>query len=392
MTVLIAAGGTGGHVVPGLAVAEALKARRVPVIWAGTATGLEARLVPDAGVPLSLINVRGLRGQSLIDTVSGPFRLVGAIVQSIRLLRQQRVSAVLGMGGFVSGPVAIAALLLRIPLVLHEQNAVPGMTNAKLARFATRVFSAFPGAFPDAIHNKPMVEVVGNPVPQSIVAQAEASRAAATDQAVQILVVGGSRGAEFLNTILPEAMALRTAESRPVKVMHQAGAGRGEATRDRYQASHDQIVVSDFIDDMASAYRQADLVISRAGAMTVTELAASGTPSLLVPYPFAVDDHQTANANWLVKAGGAVLLPQSELTATRLATLIDELAIDRPRLQAMASAAHQQYVPGAAARVADALIDVAGLARSGASDVETRSSDNTDASVDQRQPVTGGAH
>lgn len=354
--VLIAAGGTGGHIIPGLAVADALTKRQVPVVWAGTPHGLEARLVPSAGIALSMINVRGLRGQSLRDTLLGPVRLARAIVQSVRLLRRERVAAVLGMGGFVSGPVAIAALALRVPLVLHEQNAVPGMTNAWLARFARRVFSAFPNAF--ATHSK--AEVVGNPVPHQLIRH-DIAEPADTDL-LKVLVIGGSRGAEFLNRTVPEAIVGRAATSVRISVRHQAGAGRADATRARYADAQDTVVVSEFIDDMVEAYRAADLVISRAGAMTVTELAASGTASLLVPYPYAVDDHQTANANWLVSAGAARLLPEADLDAERLRQEIDRLAGDPAGRHAMARAAQQCFLPGAADRVADALVEVSGHA------------------------------
>lgn len=380
--VLIAAGGTGGHVVPALAVAEALRERKVPVLWAGTERGLESRLVPRAGIKLCLIDIRGLRGQNLLDTLFGPVRLLRAIVQSVRLLKREQVSAVLGMGGFVSGPVALAALMLRIPVVLHEQNAVAGMTNTWLARCATRVFSAFPDVFPVARQ----AETVGNPVPAPIVhvlARASAhlsthgSAESSADETGQlrVLVIGGSRGAECLNRLVPEAIAhRRTLHNAPaITITHQAGAARGEATRQRYAAAagivadnhhHDAIHVEDFVDDMASAYHSADLVISRAGAMTVTELAASGTPALLVPYPYAVDDHQTANANWLVSVGAAVLLPEDQLDGETLAKEIARLESDRALLRTMAEAACERFVPGAAVRVADALIDVAGATAS----------------------------
>lgn len=378
--VLIAAGGTGGHVIPALAVAEALRSRRVPVLWAGTAQGLESRLVPQSGIAMTLIDIRGLRGQNLFDTLLGPLRIVHAVFQSLRLLRRERVCAVLGMGGFVSGPVAIAALLLRVPLVLHEQNAVAGMTNSWLARSAARVFSAFPGVFPGARR----AEVVGNPVPQAIVVD-EPARCESQMGPLRVLVIGGSRGAEFLNQIVPQAVA--HCQPGTVSVRHQAGAGRADATRARYDAKSD-VEVTDFVDDMASAYRTADLVISRAGAMTVTELAASATPAVLVPFPHAVDDHQTANARWLVDAGAAILLPQAELVAERLAGVINELASDRDALTTMASAARQRFVPGAAERVANALVEVSGQVV----DTENSASENKsveDMSVDRRQPVRG---
>jgi len=367
--VLIAAGGTGGHVVPALAVARALGERDVPVVWAGTERGLEARLVPAAGIELRPIRVHALRGQGLLDTLLGPVRLLRAIGQCIALLRSLRPRAVLGMGGFVSGPVVLAALALRVPVVLHEQNALAGMTNRQLARFATRVLAAFPGAFAPGVK----AEVVGNPVSSGMtVAPVPSSDGAG---ALRLLVVGGSRGAQRLNEALPEALRLRTGTAA-VSVLHQAGQGRGEPTRQRYEAAAaepraaaiaaDRIDVRDFIEDMAVAYRDADLVICRSGAMTVTELAARGRAALLVPYPHAVDDHQSANARWLSEAGAAELIPQARLTGALLAEWIDRLEADRTRLVEMSRAAAERFRPGAAERVADALVTVSGGARAAA--------------------------
>jgi len=367
--VLIAAGGTGGHIVPALAVAQSLGERGVPVVWAGTEQGLESRLVPAAGIELRRIQVSALRGQGRLGTALGPLRLARSLAQCIALVRELRPRAVLGMGGFVSGPVALAALALRVPVVLHEQNALPGMTNRRLARFATRVFAAFPGAFGPGVR----AEVVGNPVSASMtVAPAPSAQGGSM---LRLLVVGGSRGAERLNELLPEALALRGGAAG-VSVRHQAGQGRGAATRQRYAASQakpraaaaspDAVDVQDFIDDMPAAYRDADLVICRSGAMTVTELAARGRASLLVPYPHAVDDHQRANARWLAEAGAAQLLPQSELSAAVLAEWIDKLEADRGLLVTMSAAAAERFRPGAAERVAEGLLAVSGGASSDA--------------------------
>jgi len=361
--VLIAAGGTGGHVIPALAVARLLRERAVPVIWAGTERGLESRLVPDAGIELERIRVHALRGQGGLDILLAPLRLVRSIGQCIALVRRLRPRAVLGMGGFVSGPVALAALALRVPLVLHEQNALAGLTNRRLARFATRVFAAFPDAFADGTR----VEVVGNPVSAGMtVAPLPALDTAAP---LRLLVVGGSRGAERLNTVLPEALSLRGG-TRPVTVVHQAGRGRAEATRARYAAAGaqrrtaaerlDEVSVRAFLDDMPGAYRDADLVVCRSGAMTVTELAARGRAAVLVPYPYAVDDHQSANARWLTGAGAAILMPETRLSATALAGCLDRLEADRAELVAMSRAAAGRFVPGAAERVAEALLAVSG--------------------------------
>lgn len=359
--VVVAAGGTGGHVVPALAVADVLASRDVPVIWLGTKSGLEARLVPAAGIEIRWIDVAGLRGKGLIGSVTGPLRLLRACVQCLRLLMQLRPRAVLGMGGFVSGPVGLAALLLRKPLVLHEQNAIAGLTNRWLARFATRVLSAWPGAF----DNDARVLAVGNPVRRDVADLAEHVRASAelhkteTEAAairapLEVLVVGGSRGARVLNETVPAAVALL---ERAVNVRHQSGQADAEAVRERYAALSSGAQVEPFIDDMAAAYRTADLVICRSGAMTVTELSALGLPSILVPFPHAVDDHQNANARRLSDAGGAVRITQDVLSPARLAVEIERLDVDRSALAQMADAARRCFLPGAAEAVADALME-----------------------------------
>ena len=360
--VLIAAGGTGGHIVPALAVAEVLAARGVPVVWIGTRTGLEARMVPAAGIDIRWIDITGLRGKGLVDTVSGPPRLVRACLQSLALVRSLRPRAVLGMGGFVSGPVGLAALALRRPLVLHEQNAVPGLTNRRLARFASHVFGAWPGAFPERVGAR----VVGNPVRRDVArlaARAEpASRERATVGAedggappLRVLVVGGSRGARVLNETVPAAVR---ALGLPLRVRHQTGAAEEAAVRARYagvSTETAEITVEPFIEDMAAAYLGADVVVCRSGAMTVTELAALGMPSILVPYPHAVDDHQSANARHLADTGAAVLMPQPELTPDTLAAVLGRLAGDRATLARMGVAARDAFRAGAAEAVADAL-------------------------------------
>ncbi|MGQ7843017.1 undecaprenyldiphospho-muramoylpentapeptide beta-N-acetylglucosaminyltransferase [Granulosicoccus sp. 3-233] len=358
--VLVAAGGTGGHVIPALAVAEVLRQRDVPVIWLGTREGLEARLVPAAGIDIRWISVAGLRGKNLLQTLIGPLKLLRSCAQSLRLVHSLKPRAVLGMGGFVSGPVGIAALLMRTPLVLHEQNAVAGMTNRWLSGRARRVFAAFPGAFDE----RQALQVVGNPVRADIARLADMPHHTESDSSrpLRILVVGGSRGARALNETVPAAIA---SLATPVKVVHQSGVIDGDLVRDGYQAvtagnSAAHIEVTEFIDDMAAAYRDADIVICRSGAMTVTELGALGMPSILVPFPHAVDDHQTRNAEHLASHGAAVLMPQTSLTADTLASELTQLAADRSRLQAMSDAARRCFVPKAAEVVADALLEVAG--------------------------------
>jgi len=370
--VVIAAGGTGGHVVPALAVADVLAARHVPVVWLGTRAGLEARLVPAAGIEIRWIDVAGLRGKGLVGTLTGPSRLVRACLQSVAALRALRPRAVLGMGGFVSGPVALAALACRCPLVLHEQNAIPGMTNRLLARFATRVFSAWPGVFAASVDAR----TVGNPVRHDIAALARTARdarpregdgpgtapvsgsnderggATTASAPLRVLVVGGSRGARALNETVPGAIA-RLGER--VTVRHQSGLDEADAVRARYADVAATVSVEPFVDDMARAYAEADLVVCRSGAMTVTELAALGVPSILVPFPHAVDDHQSANARRLSDEGAAVLMPQATLTSGRLADEIRRLDTARDALRAMGVAARGTFLAGAAETVADAL-------------------------------------
>lgn len=350
---LITAGGTGGHVFPALAVAECLRSRGVPVVWLGTRRGLEARLVPAAGIPIEWLEVTGLRGHGWKRRLMAPFMLLRALWQSLAVLRRIRPRAVLGMGGFVSGPGGVAARLLRIPLVIHEQNALAGMTNRWLARwFATRVLAGFPDTFPQA-------EVVGNPVRPAIAGLADpAERFAGRNRVGRLLVLGGSQGARALNETLPTALALMPAEQRP-QVWHQSGAEGEAMTREGYSTVGLKARVEPFIEDMALAYGWADLVVCRAGALTVAELAAAGLGAVLVPYPYAVDDHQTANARFLVDAGAALLLPQPELSPERLADILSELCTDRERLLSMATAARSRARPDAAERLATRCLEVA---------------------------------
>jgi len=354
--VIIAAGGTGGHVIPALAVAAQLQQRDVPVIWLGTQSGLEARLVPAHGIDIHWISVAGLRGKNMLQTVVAPFKLMRSCFQSLQIVRRLKPSAVLGMGGFVSGPVGIAALVLRKPLVLHEQNAVAGMTNRWLSGKASRVFAAWPGAFGKASTAE---RVVGNPVNAQIARMAADRHPIELDsqQPLRILVVGGSRGARVLNEIVPAAIAQLP---MAVKVNHQTGTADCDVVRKRYEsASLALSTVTEFIDDMAVAYQSADLIICRSGAMTVTEISALGIPGILVPFPYAVDDHQTRNADQLSQAGAAIVIAQSDFTADSLSHEISQLATDRARLNSMSLAAQSCFVPMAAEAVADALIEVA---------------------------------
>lgn len=352
--VVVAAGGTGGHVIPALAVADVLRARNIQVVWLGTRSGLEARLVPAAGIDIRWISVAGVRGKNLLESLMAPLKLLCSCMQSIRLIHSIKPQAVLGMGGFVSGPVGIAAVLMRKPLVLHEQNAVAGMTNRWLSHMATRVFAAWPGAFAASAKT----QVVGNPVRQDIAQLANTPYKADVDarDPLRILIVGGSRGARALNETVPAAVAVL---NESVQVHHQAGMQDAELVRSRYSdAPLASVVVEEFIDDMAVAYQSADVVICRSGAMTVTELSALGMPSILVPFPHAVDDHQTRNAEHLSASGAAVLMPQASMSAESLSDVIRGFVVNRTTLNTMSKAASGCFTPNAAEAVADALMEV----------------------------------
>jgi UDP-N-acetylglucosamine--N-acetylmuramyl-(pentapeptide) pyrophosphoryl-undecaprenol N-acetylglucosamine transferase len=351
--VLIMAGGTGGHIFPGLAVAQSLRDRDVPVAWLGATGAMETRLVPAAGIELHTLAIGGLRGKSMLTRMAAPVRLVRALVTALRLFGRLKPRVVIGFGGFAAGPGGVAAVLRRVPLIVHEQNRVAGFTNRQLARFAQRVLGGFPDVLPGA-------EWVGNPVRDKIAglpspAERFASR---KDSPRRLLVLGGSLGAKALNQAMPAAIALMPADARPI-VRHQSGRDQDSDTLARYRENGIDARVEPFIADMADAYAWADLVICRAGALTLAELAAVGVPSLLVPYPHAVDDHQTRNAEFLVKRGAAELVAQSSLAAPALAARIQALLGDRGRLLAMAEAARACARPDAARDVADICLEIA---------------------------------
>lgn len=351
MHIIIMAGGTGGHVYPGLAVAEALRERGVEVSWLGTRRGLEAQLVPKAGFAIDYIAISGLRGKGVLGWLLAPLRLNLAVAQALTVMWRRRPAAVLGMGGFVTGPGGVAAKLLGRPLLIHEQNAIAGMTNRWLARIADAVLEAFPGTFAP----KASVMHTGNPVRAEIAAVAEPQqRFAERSGPLRLFVVGGSLGAQALNETVPQAVALLPEETRP-QIRHQTGQRNFETAQRAYEAAGVQGELLAYVDDMAAMYAWADLVICRAGALTVSELAAVGVPALLVPYPHAVDDHQTANGHYLTDAGAALLVQQRELDAARLAGVINEYCTDaasgRQRLRAMAEAARALGRPAATAEV-----------------------------------------
>ena len=355
LRVLIMAGGTGGHVFPALAVAERLREQRAEVQWLGSRDGMEAHLVAARGFAFHALAVRGLRGNGVLGWLLAPLRVCAAVLAALRVLRRVRPQVVLGMGGYASGPGGVAAWLARTPLVVHEQNAVPGLTNRVLARIATRVLEAFPGSFPA----RAGARHTGNPVRADIAAlPPPAARARSGDDSLHLLVLGGSQGARRLNEAVPAALAGLAPPLR-VQVRHQAGARHVAAAREAYARHGLGIEPLAFIDDMAGSYAWADLVLCRAGAMTVAELAAAGVAAVLVPYPHAVDDHQSANARHLVAAGGAVLLPDRELEPARLGALLAEFAAARDRLLRMAEAARRLAMPDADRRVALCCMEVA---------------------------------
>ncbi len=350
--VMIMAGGTGGHVIPALAVAEVLRQRGHETVWLGTRRGLEARLVPAAGIPMEWLPVEGLRGTGLARKLRAPWRLGRALLAAHGALRRHRPGVVLGMGGFASGPGGVIARLSGRPLVLHEQNRIPGLTNRLLAPFATHLLEAFPGSFPARLGAR----ACGNPVRPGIEAlPPPGERLGGRSGPLRLLVLGGSQGARTLNLTLPRALALIPAAQRP-QVLHQAGERSWADCRAAYAEAGVSADLRPFIEDMAAAYAWADLALARAGALTLSELAAAGLGAILVPYPHAVDDHQTRNAAWLVEAGAARLTPEATLSPETLAGLLR--GIDRARARAMARAARARHRPGAAAAIADACDEV----------------------------------
>ena len=312
---LIMAGGTGGHIFPGLAVAQALRERGWRVHWLGAPNSMESRLVPPNGFPLETVNFSGVRGKGLRTLLALPVRLVRALVQSLQVIRRVQPNVLVGLGGYITLPGGLMGALMGKPLVLHEQNSVAGMANKVLAVVARRVFTAFPKVMAKG-------QWVGNPLRTEFLAQPDpAARFAGRSGPLRLLVVGGSLGARALNTVVPQALALIPANLRPT-VVHQSGDKQIEELRGNYAAAGVQAQLTPFIDDTAKAFADADWVICRAGASTVTEIAAVGAAALFVPFPSAVDDHQTHNARFLVDQGGGWLVPQSELTPQLLADML----------------------------------------------------------------------
>jgi UDP-N-acetylglucosamine--N-acetylmuramyl-(pentapeptide) pyrophosphoryl-undecaprenol N-acetylglucosamine transferase len=356
--ILIMAGGTGGHVYPALAVARALQKHSQEVVWLGTHRGLEARVVPENGIDIEWISIKGLRRKGLLALVLAPLQVGWALMQSLGVILRRRPAAVLGMGGFVSGPGGVAAWLTRRPLLIHEQNAAAGLTNRLLARLARVVLQAFPGSF----YSNARVETVGNPVREDIAAVPEpAARYPGRSGPLRLLVLGGSQGALALNQTVPAALAQLDENVRPV-VRHQCGAATLETAKTAYADSDIDVELLPYIEDMAEAYAWADLVVCRAGALTVAELCAVGLPALFVPFPAAVDDHQTKNAGQMAEAGAAEIIDQRNLSNESLAASLRNWLTSRSELQERAAKARQLAMPQALERITSLCLREAGVA------------------------------
>jgi UDP-N-acetylglucosamine--N-acetylmuramyl-(pentapeptide) pyrophosphoryl-undecaprenol N-acetylglucosamine transferase len=314
--IVIMAGGTGGHIFPALAVAQFLQTQGWQVSWLGTKAGLESRVIPANGIEIDWLSVSGLRGKGILSKVSAIFKLAKSCAEARKILKQRKPDVVLGMGGFVAAPGGLMAKILKIPLIIHEQNRVVGTTNRLLAKIATKVLQGFPNSF------APKFEAIctGNPLRKIFIDSIKQTNSA-QNETLKILIVGGSQGAKALNEIVPNAIALL---KNAVQIHHQTGAAMQNEVAETYEKLNLNAEVSSFIDDMAAAYSWADLIICRAGAMTVSEVAAMGIPAIFIPLPNAIDDHQTANAKYLTEAGAAILLKQSDLTAHNLAQQIEE--------------------------------------------------------------------
>lgn len=350
--VLIMAGGTGGHVFPALACAREFQARGYAVHWLGTPRGIENELVPEAGYPLHLIQVSGVRGKGVSALLKAPFQITRSLLQARRVMRELKPVCVLGMGGFVTGPGGVAAKLAGVPLIIHEQNARAGTANRALAPLSSLVCEAFPETFPASARRR----TTGNPVREELFLVTP--REALANRPVRLLVLGGSLGAEPLNKLLPAALAQVADTLRP-EVRHQAGKQHAEVTASRYREAGVEAQVLPFIKDMARAYAWADLVICRAGALTVSELAAAGLPAFLVPLPHAIDDHQTHNAQYLAKEGAALLLPQASTDADTLAARLTEVLMQPQKLEAMGRIARSLAKPDATRTVVNLCLEVA---------------------------------
>lgn len=343
--VLIMAGGTGGHIYPALACAEEFKKRGYHVLWLGSKSSMEESLVPAKGFELKTISIKGVRGKGVPGLILAPFRISQALLQSLKIIRAYKPNVVLGMGGFVTGPGGVAAKLLGIPLVIHEQNAIAGTTNKLLAKIANKVLQAFDKALPNGT-------TVGNPVRENLLEHIAENTSVTKDSPLKLLVVGGSLGAQFINRLMPEFIK-NWQGNKVLDVWHQTGKRNIEETTDLYEELAVEARVDAYIEDMNEAYDWADLVLCRAGAMTVSELAIVGMPSILVPFPFAIDDHQTHNAMHLVNAGAAKVIQQKELNCESLSLILTELLENEEKLTKMGEAAKKVAYPQATKQVVD---------------------------------------
>lgn len=345
------AGGTGGHVFPALAIARELQARGYEILWLGSRGRMEEKLVPQAGFPIQYIDVHGIRRNGLKNKLTAPFMVLHAVLQAVKVVRTFKPDVALGMGGYASGPGGVAARLCNVPLVLHEQNAAAGLTNRLLSKIASVIMLGFPGAF-----SGPKVQNVGNPVRAEIVALHDKEQELSSGP-LRVLVVGGSLGAQALNEIVPKAICLLDADT--ISVTHQCGGGHEPKTLQAYAQCKASYEVKEFISDMAQAYKTHDLIICRAGASTVAEVACAGMPAIFVPLPSAVDDHQTKNAAFLAEHGAALICAQKDLSAEKLAGIIRDLACNRQKLSMMKDVAFKCAITDATTRAANIIGDLA---------------------------------
>ncbi len=349
---MIMAGGTGGHIFPALSVAEVLRSKNIAVTWLGTRAGIEMELVPAKNFPIDYIDVEGLRGAGITKWLRAPYIIVRAIFQALAVIRKESPDVILGLGGFVSGPGGIAARILGLPLVIHEQNAIAGTTNKLLAKVANRVLTAFPNTLTQG-------EWVGNPVRSEIIAlQSPLLSSNRETHPLRILVLGGSLGAITINHQIPLALAT-TGKPHWFEVRHQSGKKHLKNTKNAYKNAGFKITVEPFIADMAGAYKWADVVICRAGALTISELTTVGIGALLIPFPYAVDDHQTRNGEWLVQHGAAIMIKESDLTTEGLASILNEWLGDRSNLISMAINSRRLAKVDATDLVVDICMEVA---------------------------------
>lgn len=343
------AGGTGGHIFPALAVAQQLKNENWDVSWIGTKQGLESKVVPAHHIEIDWLKVAGIRGKGMGAKLTNVLLLLQSVWQSFKIFRKRKPNVVLGMGGYVAGPGGLVSKMLNIPLVIHEQNRVPGTTNRLLVKKATKILQAFPDSFPANVQ----AEFTGNPLRSTFLNIPEKEIwTEALDRPFRILIVGGSQGAKILNDLLPAALS----NEQNIEVMHQTGTAAYELVKKKYSETSLQVQVVEFINDISSAYQWSDLIICRSGAMTVSEVAASGTPAIFIPLPNAIDDHQTANARYLTDSGAGILLPQNELSADKLLQAIADI---KTKAQEMSLASKNKARLDATKVVAQRCVEVA---------------------------------